>query len=94
MNSTVTINLTGRPPVRINEANWPIVASGEANNSRNGIVYGTYDTRWQGEHGHHAGELLQPGDDVPNAVQRIAGDLWGDGLAQAVLDDLAPEELE
>lgn len=114
MSEIILVKLTGRPPVRINETAWPIVASGEANNSRNGIdrdatrsaelivrrhadgralVYGSYDTRWQGEHGSHAGELLEPGADIVEAVRRIGAELWGDGLAQAVLDDLEPEEL-
>ena len=108
-----TITLSGRAPVTINDADWPIIAEATANNSHNGIdrdatrdawmkvrrhadgrtiVYGCRETRWQGEHDHRAGVLVPSSENIEQVIQLVGGQLWGDELAQACLEDLPAVE--
>jgi len=102
-NPKLTITLTGKPPVKINKADWPILAEASDNDTHGAqignepnretdwwlkvrqhadgrtIVYGvySYDTHFQGERRDDArrGELLEPGADVLEGIQRVASDL-------------------
>ena len=108
-----TITLSGRAPVMINDADWPIIAEATANNSHNGIdrdatrdawmkvrrhadgrtiVYGCRETRFQGEHDRRAGVLVPSGENIEQVIQLVGGQLWGDELAQACLEDLPAVE--
>src|SRR5216684_1858168 len=88
---TLTITLTGRAPVTVDKAEWPIIASSKRHDGQvevqanrtwrlavrqhadgRAIVYGVYDTNWQGAHGKRGGELLAAGDDIPAAIARVA----------------------
>ncbi len=92
----LTITLTGRPPVRINKSEWPVIASAkdwqgqyETLTSRSWfmtvrqhadgrvIVYGRYETHWQGERDRRAGVLVGAGGDIPAAIHEVVETLGG-----------------
>ena len=56
------------------------------------IVYGCRETRFQGEHDRRAGVLVPSGANTEQVIQLVGGQLWGDGLAQACLEDLPAVE--
>ncbi len=92
---TRTITLSNRPPVKIKEFEWPVIAKAswcdnpaipvQANRSASvrvrqhvdgrSIIYGTYDTQWQGESGLKSGLLLDAGADVAAAIYKVVDDL-------------------
>lgn len=58
------------------------------------IVYGTYTTRFQGEHDLRAGAFLAAGDDVAEAIQTVADHLHApDRLAQECIEELPAVEV-
>lgn len=57
------------------------------------VVYGTYDSQWQGEHGARAGELMGARGDVVAAIRRVADAIDApDRLAQECIADLPPQD--
>lgn len=58
------------------------------------IVYGCRETKWQGEHDRRAGVLVPSGENIEQVIQLVGGQLWGDDLAQACLEDLPAVEPE
>ena len=58
------------------------------------LVYGVYDTAFQGESGLRGGELVDSLDDVPVAVKRVAEYLGFESrLADECIADLPADEL-
>jgi hypothetical protein len=57
------------------------------------IVYGAAESQWAGETERRAGELLEPGADIPAAIKRVAADSECEHLAQACIANLPDEEL-
>lgn len=115
---TRTITLTGRPPVKIREDQWPTVACGsyedydnqyrfQANRTTDldirvrqhedgrAIVYGVYkyDTAYQNERNvtHRVGYVLEPGEDVIEAIQRVGRDLIERDVDAAIVRDVVDE---
>ena len=108
------ITLTNRPPVRIMDADWPLIAKGWDGDNRaipqqsnrewtirvrqhadgRSIVYGIYDTAWQGEANMAAGELLAAGDDLVSAIRRVGADIEAsDRAIRACIADLPAETI-
>ncbi len=111
---TRIITLSNRPPVKIKEAEWPVIAKAswcdnpaipvQANRSAlvrvrqhadgRSIVYGTYDTQWQGESGLKSGLLLDAGADVAAAIYEVVDDLGVTAtMAAECVADLPAEEI-
>lgn len=115
---TRTITLTGRPPVKIREDQWPIIACGsyeyydnqhrfQANRTTDldirvrqhadgrAIVYGVYqyDTVFQHERNvvHRVGYVLEPGEDIIEAIQRVGRDLIDRDVDAAIVRDVIDE---
>ena len=59
------------------------------------IVYGVYATRWQGEHGHNAGEIVESTDSaqVCRAIERVAEAIGCPELAHDCIAGLPAEEV-
>ena len=110
--TTRTITLTSRPPVKIRDDQWPIIANDrwwageiEVQADRSGwlkvrqhadgrtIVYGGYDTRWQGDHELRAGELLDKGANVAAAIHRVAESVNAQRIAESTIAELSAEEI-
>jgi hypothetical protein len=95
-----TITLTSRPPVSIDELEWPVIGSaryqdptsrGQVTVRRHGdgrvLVYARC---WGPGHDHHAGELLvctPDGEQIVRSIQRVHGSIPDpdDGLGWRVL---------
>jgi len=105
----LTVTLTGREPVTINRDEWPVIARCERGSvhwpaglaritvrkHEDGrvIVAGKCDSRY--DHvGVRAGELLDPGADVREAIRKVAGRVSPVDdvrLAQGCIADLPAE---
>ena len=107
-----TITLTDKPPVKIREDQWPLIATAkdwdntyesQANRTwglrvrqhddGRAIVYGLYDSAYQGEGGRRAGELVEAGGDIPAAIHRVAQDCGCERIAQDCIAALPAQEL-
>lgn len=111
---TRTITLSNRPPVKIREAEWPIVAKANWNDNPaipvqanrkasvrvrqhadgRTIVYGVYESQWQGESDLRSGLLLDKGADVAAAIYEVVDDLGVTAtIAAECVGDLPAEEI-
>lgn len=111
---TRTITLSNRPPVKIKESEWPVIAKAswcdnpaipvQANRSASvrvrqhadgrAIVYGTYETQWQGESELKSGLLLDAGADVAAAIYEVVDDIGVTAtMAAECVADLPAEEI-
>lgn len=58
------------------------------------IVYGVFDSNWQGENDVRRGELLGKDADIPAAIHRVTEAIGGDAdLAEECIADLPAVEL-
>jgi hypothetical protein len=104
----LTITMTGRRPVWIKLDNWPILTSGQGKTTGREyritvrqhadgrtIVYGVYNTRWQGERDIRAGVILAAGDDIIAAIDEVAGTIGaGTPCVQECIQGLPAENLD
>lgn len=58
------------------------------------IVYGAYDSRYAGEHGRRAGELLDAGADIAASIRRVGEHAGCDDCIDDCIADLPAVELE
>lgn len=92
---TRTITLSNRPPVKIKESEWPMIAKAswcdnpaipvQANRSASvrvrqhadgrSIVYGVYESQWQGESTLKSGVLLDKGADIAAAINEVVNEI-------------------
>lgn len=105
--SMLTITLTDRPPVRVVKDDWSIVASASDHEEHRNwklivrqhgdgrsIVYGIYDTNWQGEHGRRGGVLVAAKEDIAAAIKTVGQSLdFEERLIQQCIADLPAEEI-
>jgi hypothetical protein len=108
----LTVTLTGRRPVTITKADWPVIAEAKAWDNTyefqgqkwrlvvrqhadgRAIVYGVHTSNYQNAKDARGGELLEPGDDIPVAVHRVAESLDFEArLAEECIADLPAEEI-
>lgn len=106
---TGIITMTGRPPVRIVEDDWPVIATGKLSRGPElghaeahvrehadgrRVVYGTWSDIIQGDPDRAAGELVATGGDTVAAIRRVSQQLGcDDDLVQVVVAALPPEDI-
>jgi hypothetical protein len=58
------------------------------------LIYGVYETRWQGESGSRGGKMLDAGDDIIAGIRSVAESIGAsEDVAQECIADLPAEEI-